>query len=135
MNEYSAEEIRKHVGDTIKKQMELNKLSMAALGNMLGVSSQSVYRYVTYVAIPSPDVMMKFCDLFNISLNEFYGVKNVSNDNELLRKIEDIPNLKEDLEYMLETKKAPSVDELKLLEAIKRNPEIMDFFQKAFDKK
>jgi len=135
MNEYSAEEIRKHVGDTIKKQMEVNKLSMAALGNMLGVSSQSVYRYVTYVAIPSPDVMMKFCDLFNISLNEFYGVKNVSNDNELLRKIEDIPNLKEDLEYMLETKKAPSVDELKLLEAIKRNPEIMDFFQKAFDKK
>lgn len=135
MNEYSAEEIRKHVGDTIKKQMELNKLSMAALGNMLGVSSQSVYRYVTYVAIPSPDVMMKFCDLFNISLNEFYGVKNVSNDNELLRKIEDIPNLKEDLEYMLETKKAPSLDELKLLEAIKRNPEIMEFFQKAFDKK
>ncbi len=135
MNEYSAEEIRKHVGDTIKKQMEVNKLSMAALGNMLGVSSQSVYRYVTYVAIPSPDVMMKFCDLFNISLNEFYGVKNVSNDNELLRKIEDIPNLKEDLEYMLETKKAPSVDELKLLEAIKRNPEIMEFFQKAFDKK
>ena len=135
MNEYSAEEIRKHVGDTIKKQMEVNKLSMAALGNMLGVSSQSVYRYVTYVAIPSPDVMMKFCDLFNISLNEFYGVKNVSNDNELLRKIEDIPNLKEDLEYMLETKKAPSLDELKLLEAIKRNPEIMEFFQKAFDKK
>lgn len=135
MNEYSAEEIRKHVGDTIKKQMEVNKLSMAALGNMLGVSSQSVYRYVTYVAIPSPDVMMKFCDLFNISLNEFYGVKNVSNDTELLRKIEDIPNLKEDLEYMLETKKAPSLDELKLLEAIKRNPEIMEFFQKAFDKK
>ncbi|NWK10386.1 helix-turn-helix transcriptional regulator [Clostridium cadaveris] len=77
------------IGDRIKELREELGLKQNDLGSMLGLTSQAVSAYETNKAIPTLDICVKLCDIFDVSLDylacrtkEKYNL-NVLNKNEL----------------------------------------------------
>ena len=130
MSNYSYDEIKNNICNTIVEKMKQYKYSASDLAKMLNISGQSVSRYVNHVAVPSLDIMLEICNIFNITINDLCKINN----DELINSINSIPNLDLDLQYIIKTKKAPTVEELQLLDAIKSNPEIMNLIKCVFDK-
>ncbi len=130
MSNYSYDEIKNNICNTIVEKMKQYKYSASDLAKMLNISGQSVSRYVNHMAVPSLDIMLEICNIFNITINDLCKINN----DELINSINSIPNLDLDLQYIIKTKKAPTVEELQLLDAIKSNPEIMNLIKSVFDK-
>ena len=65
-------------GDIIQKAMKEKRISQPALAQMLGVSRNSVTNWVADKYKPEHDLIVKLCDILDITLNDLYGVSDDS---------------------------------------------------------
>jgi transcriptional regulator with XRE-family HTH domain len=72
------------------------KLSQAALGKIIGTSSDVVGRYERGDIKPSIDVVAKITDALEVSVDYLIGKTNLLLNKEAFQRIEDISNLKEE---------------------------------------
>ena len=90
------------VGDRIKEQRELNRISQVELSERIGVSKQTLYKYENNVVtnIPS-DKIQAAANVLNISPSYLMGWEdNLSSEN-----VDMIPDLMSDKELMDSVKK------------------------------
>ncbi len=82
-----------NIGEKIKKLRISNNMSQYDLGNKLFVSDKTISSWETNRTLPSIDLIVKICDIFNVSLYNFIEEKN-NNDIEIEVKIKtnDIEN-------------------------------------------
>ena len=75
-----------NIGEKIKKLRIANNMSQYDLGNKLFVSDKTISSWETNRTLPTIDLIVKICDIFNISLYYFIEEKN-NNDIEMEVKI------------------------------------------------
>ena len=126
MKYYSAM-IKNNICDNIVSLLKQNNMNAIELAKRLNISAQSVSRYVNHESIPNFDIMIAICEIFNVSIIDLMG----------LREYEAVDNntehyLREDAAVYNKTKKAPTEEELEFLEAIRKNPDLIEKFKKAF---
>jgi len=71
-------EITKEIAIQIKKYREHNKLSKKALADIVGAAPSTVSGWENGEYIPSADTLLSLCNLFEITLDEIYGIKQAS---------------------------------------------------------
>ena len=75
-----------NIGEKIKKLRISNNMSQYDLGNKLFVSDKTISSWETNRTLPTIDLIVKICDIFNVSLYNFIEEKN-NNDIEMEVKI------------------------------------------------
>ena len=75
-----------NIGERIKKLRLLNNMSQYDLANKLFVSDKTISSWETNRTLPSIDLILSLCDIFNISLYQFIEEKK-NNDLEMEIKI------------------------------------------------
>lgn len=81
------------VGKKIKKLRINNNMSQDELANKLFVSDKTISSWETNRTLPSIDIIMKLCEVFNITLSQFIEEKNNNEiEMELKIKTNDIEN-------------------------------------------
>jgi transcriptional regulator with XRE-family HTH domain len=75
-----------NIGEKIKKFRISNNMSQYDLGNKLFVSDKTISSWETNRTLPTIDLIVKICDIFNVSLYNFIEEKN-NNDFEMEIKI------------------------------------------------
>ena len=82
-----------NIGEKIKKLRISNNMSQYDLGNKLFVSDKTISSWETNRTLPSIDLIMNLCEIFNVSLYQFIEEKK-NNDLEMEIKIKtnDIEN-------------------------------------------
>ncbi len=75
-----------NIGEKIKKLRIENNMSQYGLGNKLFVSDKTISSWETNRTLPTIDLIVKICDIFNVSLYNFIEEKN-NNDIEMEVKI------------------------------------------------
>lgn len=74
-------EIKKNIASNIAKYRKLMKLSQQELADKIGVKRfTTVSSWERGGNIPDVEVLFKLCTLFNISVDEMYGVKRYMNN-------------------------------------------------------
>jgi transcriptional regulator with XRE-family HTH domain len=90
-------------GNRLMNLRKVNGLSQEDLGNLVGVSRQTVSKWESNQTTPEMDKLVSISDVFHISLDELLGrEKNVhenANYDELNRKIDTIINSKKPFHY------------------------------------
>ena len=76
-----------NVGERIKKLRVSKNMSQYDLGNKLFVSDKTISSWETNRTLPTIDLIIKICDIFNVSLYNFIEEKN-NNDIEMEIKIQ-----------------------------------------------
>ena len=75
-----------NIGEKIKKLRVSKNMSQYDLGNKLFVSDKTISSWETNRTLPTIDLIIKICDVFNVSLYNFIEEKN-NNDIEMEVKI------------------------------------------------
>ena len=75
-----------NIGEKIKKLRISNNMSQYDLGNKLFVSDKTISSWETNRTLPTINLIVKICDIFNVSLYNFIEEKN-NNDFEMEIKI------------------------------------------------
>lgn len=57
------------LGDRLKELREEKELKQSELGEKLGLTAQAISAYETNKAMPTLDICIKICDLFDISID------------------------------------------------------------------
>lgn len=76
------------IGETIRKQRKINRLTQERLADMLEISAQSVSKWETGIALPDITYIPRLAAIFNITTDELLGF----NRQEMLDDIEQIVN-------------------------------------------
>ena len=76
-----------NIGEKIKKLRVSKNMSQYDLGNKLFVSDKTISSWETNRTLPTIDLIIKICDVFNVSLYNFIEEKN-NNDIEMEVKIQ-----------------------------------------------
>ena len=82
------------INDWFNSQTKYNQVSLAAA---LGVTRQSVKRWLTRVCVPDTSLWYQLCDIMNVSIIKFLGI----DDNALLTRTENdlLVHYKNDLSF------------------------------------
>jgi len=80
-------------GDNMMLLRKKEKLSQAALGNLIGTSGDVVGRYERGDINPSIDVVVKIADALDISVDYLIGKSKLQLDKEALKRLERISEL------------------------------------------
>ena len=75
-----------NIGEKIKKLRISNNMSQNDLGNKLFVSDKTISSWETNRTLPTIDIILKICEIYNISLYQFIDEKK-DNDIEMEIKI------------------------------------------------
>ena len=63
----------KIIGDRLKKLRMSVQLSQARLGKTFGVGQTSIYKYEQGEATVPAEIMLKYADMFDVSMDYLYG--------------------------------------------------------------
>lgn len=98
------------IGSRIKELRTLNTMTSSELSNKIGISQAQLSRIENNVNTATFDTIFKVCDIFNISLTEFFndGTNNLipSHFKEFIKKNKDLtPEQLEALSVFIKTLK------------------------------
>lgn len=71
-------ELKEYIGEKIKYFRLLNKMTQQDLADKLFTTKQTVSRYEKGQRSADQDVLFELCDIFNISINEFFPKNNTN---------------------------------------------------------
>ena len=76
---------RKHIAKTITKYRKALNIKQAELAKQLNVAPSSISAWENNLNSPDVEIIAELCDIFNISMDEMYGVntKNSTSSDEL----------------------------------------------------
>lgn len=84
------------VAQNIKRYRELNKLTQKQLAEMLGTKHNTVSAWENGMNSVDITVLVKMCEILNITINEVYGIEEpkkhnvTSNEMNLIRKYQSL---------------------------------------------
>lgn len=85
----TTEELQKKIADNIAKYREINNISQVELADMLDYSNKSVSKWERGAGTPDILVLYKMSVIFNISVSELIGQKEMSKETkELIKRTE-----------------------------------------------
>lgn len=82
-----------NIGEHITTLRKRKGLSQADLGKLIGTSGAIVGRYERDDMIPSIEVVIKFADALEVSIDFLVGKSSVELDKKMLSRIQDIQQL------------------------------------------
>lgn len=71
-------ELAQYIGSRIKYYRKLNKMNQDELATALNTTKQSISRYEKGIRKTSQDVLFQMCDVFNVTIDDFFPSKNDS---------------------------------------------------------
>jgi transcriptional regulator with XRE-family HTH domain len=74
--------------ENLKRIRKENNLSQEQLAERLGVSRQSVSKWENGSAFPETDKIVQICDMFDISMDELFGVSTKTSSKDYMKGIE-----------------------------------------------
>lgn len=74
------------IGETIRKQRKINRLTQEQIADMLEISAQSISKWETGIALPDITYIPRLASIFNVTTDELLGF----NKQEMLNDIERI---------------------------------------------
>lgn len=96
-------------GNRLMMLRKVKGLSQEDLGNLVGVSRQTVSKWESNQTTPEMDKLMSLSDVFNISLDELFGRENSAQDNsnynDLNKKLDTIINSRRSYHYEYKSKR------------------------------
>ena len=71
-------ELAHYIGSRIKYYRKLNKMNQDELAKVLNTTKQSISRYEKGIRKASQDVLFQMCDIFNVTIDDFFPSKHDS---------------------------------------------------------
>ena len=84
-------QIQKAISNTFISLRKKNRLTQEKLAEILDVSVEHISRIENCKYTCSITLIIKMCSIFNLSLNDFFGIKNTSNETQLEKFFNDLP--------------------------------------------
>ncbi len=72
-------ELAQYIGSRIKLYRKLNKMNQDKLATILNTTKQSISRYEKGIRKPSQDILFQMCDVFNVTIDDFFPAKDDNN--------------------------------------------------------
>lgn len=92
-------QIQRAIADAFVSIRKKNKLTQEKLAEILDVSVEHISRIENCKYTCSITIIFKMCSIFNMSINEFFGISNSSNENNLTKFFKELPLEKRDAIY------------------------------------
>lgn len=73
------------IGSIVRELRERKGLTQKQLAKMIGISSGCLSKYETGKTLPDPDTLIKFADVFNVSVDYIIGRNSFQYDYELMK--------------------------------------------------
>ncbi len=73
-------DVRERLRQRIEYAVNQSGLSRKQVAESLGVSQVSVYNWISGKNAPDFEMLVRICDLFNVSLNAIYGLEPMETD-------------------------------------------------------
>lgn len=100
------EQTKKHISNLIYQKVIVEKVTtQAELSRRLGISKPAIGKWINEGVCPESSRVPALCEIFGITLYDFFGIKNTdeNNNNEYLIAIEKHPELKAILDKYTES--------------------------------
>lgn len=81
-------ELKKQLGENIKKYRRINKLTQEKLAEKVGVEIISISSIETGRYFPTPDNLVKISQALNVNLSDLFNFKDELNCNDYLEQIQ-----------------------------------------------
>lgn len=72
-------DVRERLRSRIEEVIDRSDMSRREVAEYLGVSPMAVYNWINGKNAPDLDMLVKICELFNVSFNVMYGVEPLPN--------------------------------------------------------
>ena len=92
-------QIQKAISNGFLNIRKKNRLTQEKLAELLDVSVEHISRIENCKYTCSITIVFKICSIFNMSINEFFGINNSSSDSNLDKFFKELPLEKRDAIY------------------------------------
>lgn len=92
-------QIQKAISNSFLSIRKKNKLTQEKLAEILDVSVEHISRIENCRYTCSITIIIKMCSIFNLSLNDFFGIENNESESELDKFFKELPIEKRDAIY------------------------------------
>lgn len=92
-------QIQKAISNGFLNIRKKNKLTQEKLAELLDVSVEHISRIENCKYTCSITILLKICSLFNMSINDFFGIASNSNDSKIDKFFKELPLEKRDAIY------------------------------------